>query len=73
MDDDDEEDESDDAIPEEAVIDKFLDMSTYIEPRSGAERGARGDNPIHEGRARARVRNSVERGNASGSSQKNAS
>ena len=35
MDDDDEEDESDDAIPEEAVIDKFLDMSTYIEPRSG--------------------------------------
>ena len=35
MDDADEEDESDDAIPEEAVIDKFLDMSTYIEPRSG--------------------------------------
>ena len=37
MDDDDEEDESDDAIPEEAVIDKFLDMSTYIEPRSGKQ------------------------------------
>ena len=37
MDDADEEDESDDAIPEEAVIDKFLDMSTYIEPRSGKQ------------------------------------
>ena len=37
MDDDDEEDESDDAIPEEAVINKFLDMSTYIEPRSGKQ------------------------------------
>ena len=35
MDDDDEEYDSDAAIPEEAVIDKFLDMSTYIEPRSG--------------------------------------
>ena len=37
MDEEDEEDDSGAAIPEEAVIDKFLDMSTYIEPRSGKQ------------------------------------
>ena len=37
MDDADEEYDSGAAIPEEAVIGKFLDMSTYIEPRCGKQ------------------------------------